>query len=334
MFDDTKVGPAYKALVDEGLRVGDPTQQQGLVYAVPADWAPTNILNRYSGPDLLRCAVCATDKKHKKGITLEFADGQKALCGLVCARKFFGETTINALDRSFEFREQQVILKNLVEPVREGIDEVIETLSPQVGALELKICELVRELSYGFWKSPLRNLEGSYLIKRKTRKVRDFNATSFEVEGADENGREKFKRVEEEVVRVSFATFLGDVEGKKLVKAGHRLRKLKRELDENPTQNEELRRILTERQEAFLEIQAGVAVLIEASQFFQKSNLEKFAQWLNEPSDKVRAQVKSNGSKLRIIDSRDEVELAMPTIDVPRELRNLDGIRKALNIKR
>lgn len=134
------------SLKQAGLRLNSPLLQDGLVNSVGRDMKPLRMLNRYYSPNRIRCAVCGTDKKHNSGVTLEFADGAKALSGLTCARKFFGHDQISIIESRFKDREAEVVLRALVGPSLDAVQHARANIDPSWLALEKNFADLATGL--------------------------------------------------------------------------------------------------------------------------------------------------------------------------------------------
>lgn len=166
-------------LILAGLRVSHPERQEGLIEALSYGKAPTGILNKYSSVNRLRCAVCRCDGKHNSGITLVFSDGTKALCGLQCAKKFFGRETILRIEKNFSLAERSIVLRKQLEPSLEAIDGAICILEAGWLNYEKEINEFRESFTLCLGSNALRFLCGQKLFYTDVVFERQISSLSF-----------------------------------------------------------------------------------------------------------------------------------------------------------
>lgn len=134
------------ALRKAGLTIGDPREQDNLLERVPDGVEPIGILNSYEfREEKVRCAVCARRQQHNLGITLQLPDGQKALCGSDCAEDLYGPDVWLRLDRDFQARQREVVLKEVVAPMADLLKRIRAVAGPWFGPAKA-IREFVKDL--------------------------------------------------------------------------------------------------------------------------------------------------------------------------------------------
>lgn len=121
-----------EALSASGLKIySDPRAQEGLVVDIVEAARPVRIINEYEyGVERVRCAICPKHQHHHRGITVEFDDGSKALCGSVCAEKLYGKDVWNRIQNEFSDRRTVELQASLIDPTRELVDRAREKLAP------------------------------------------------------------------------------------------------------------------------------------------------------------------------------------------------------------
>jgi hypothetical protein len=121
-----------EALKSSGLKIySDPRTQDDLVMDVLQGADPVRILNEYEyWAERVRCAICPKHQHHNRGITVEFDDGSKALCGSVCAEKLYGKDVWNRIQNEFADRRSAELQASLIGPTRDLIVRIRRDLSP------------------------------------------------------------------------------------------------------------------------------------------------------------------------------------------------------------
>ena len=114
----------------EGLRIDRPEEQEGLALSIPEGEIPSDYENSYKLDYKVRCAFCRKRTPHQWGITAIMDDGRIALCGNCCARRMFGDEIHAKLKSELEQREDAAVSRELIAPLLEGVDDVIEKIKP------------------------------------------------------------------------------------------------------------------------------------------------------------------------------------------------------------
>lgn len=137
---------------DTGLIISRPDLQAGLSAVIEAGTAPVAYLNEYLAAFDVPCAFCAKHTPHKHGYTVKMEDGRIALCGDICASRFFGSDRALALSHDLGKRMQQASLRQAIAQAKARAPSVLRYLPKTLldfeeAALEA-VCRVGRETSH------------------------------------------------------------------------------------------------------------------------------------------------------------------------------------------
>lgn len=111
------------ALIAAGLKVDNPLSQEGLFGdLIPAGLEVIEILNTYDVNTEVPCSVCPQRQPHKRGATLLFKGGVKAICGQNCLDTYYGKGTWDLHNQRHELKRDYVIQSERIKPLRQNID--------------------------------------------------------------------------------------------------------------------------------------------------------------------------------------------------------------------
>jgi hypothetical protein len=128
--------------------VTDPEAQPGLCEEIEPGTRPIGYLNRYHTEHDVRCAFCAKHTPHRRGFTVELADGRMALCGIDCGRDFFGSEVARGFEKILAKKEADARRDWLLERARAGLPEILKEIDRHWKPLERRVQEVLRALPY------------------------------------------------------------------------------------------------------------------------------------------------------------------------------------------
>lgn len=126
--------------------VTDPEAQPGLSAEIEPGTVPTGYLNRYYTDHDVRCAFCAKHTPHRRGFTVELADGRIALCGIDCGREFFGHEVARGFEKLLEKKVAEARRDWILVQTKAALPEVIAEIDRHWRPLERRIQEILRTI--------------------------------------------------------------------------------------------------------------------------------------------------------------------------------------------
>lgn len=256
------------------LVVTAPDLQQGLSREIEQGVIPKRYLNRYSASHEVRCAFCPGHTPHFRGFTVEMEDGRIALCGIDCARKFFGDEIAARFEYDLEKQINEAHQRRAVSVTVEGAPISLEVLDSHWIEIESAYISAVQGIILwleGFDIS--RALSGNALEITRQKKVM--------ARHLDRHGNESTKPTYVESVqgRVLGARCLLTRE-KPLSRARGGLVSLcnwaeRPEMIKGKVVNE----LSAKRRQIISSLEDGISFAKMAHTFFQVDNLNRFAIW-------------------------------------------------------
>lgn len=319
MLIDEEEDYLHSAAIKEGLWIENPEAQIGLLDCVPEDAMPEKIVNAYHSKDnWVRCAVCRTDKKHKKGITIELAEGLQALCGNKCAEQFFGAGIFNRLEKNFEYAKRNALLKNLIQPAAKAAKITLSRIEGLWLDLERQISEFVSEVKNACdldFEQELKN--GQFArIEIRTREVQRLSR-----DGVARTVRETY----EEPLYVVQASELFARRRRSLDSICQELRQLIRLLEKEPETNAEISGLNKIRLEIADNLELALSVFPLAKRFFTAENLEVFSKWIKYKSNNIK-KTKIRKDRYIISDSEFEYTANIPSMEYTPNVSELVSV--------
>lgn len=256
-----------------GFVVSDPQSQAGLIEDARGI-EPTGYINRYSVGEKVRCAFCDGHTPHNRGVTASLPDGRLALCGRCCAARLFPEVDDRLWAHLME-REKAAIARNLLEPLLDGADSVIEAVKLHL-ALERRIVDAAKQLV---------STLGQEAIKRRTNERGRIGVH-------DESGLQ---------IGIISGEFLMREHRRRLFEAASILARIKRTISAESS-DAEFRQAGLDRQEAIRSLEEGVAYIAEAIRFFRAEAVDPLATLLLEVDrDALSVEFEELGDQAEIV---------------------------------
>lgn len=152
--------------------IAAPDLQIGLSAEIERGTRPKEFLNRYHAEYDVRCAFCAGHTPHRRGFTVRLEDGRTALCGIDCAREFFGEEVVSRfawdLQRQIDHQSQLRVLARTVD----GAPEALTILNDDWIEIENAYAAAVGGINVWIDRADIKkDLSGDMLILKRYKNV-------------------------------------------------------------------------------------------------------------------------------------------------------------------
>ena len=236
-----------------GFVIVDPTSQANLIEDARG-LEPIGYVNRYEVREKVRCAFCDGHTLHNRGVTASLPNGRIALCGRCCAARLFPEVNDRLWTQLVE-REKAAIARNMVGPLLEGADGVVEAVKAHLG-LERQIMEAAKAIVA---------VAGVEVLRRRT----------------NERGRIGVHDDRGALIGVVSGAFLLREHSRRLFDGASILARIRRTVNVEST-DAEIRQAGLDRQEAARLLQEGVDYAAEGILFFRRENVDPVATLLLE----------------------------------------------------
>jgi hypothetical protein len=167
--------------------VARPEDQLGLTIEMEAGAIPEKYLNRYHTDHDVTCAFCPSHTPHRRGFTVEMKDGRIGLCGIDCAKKYFGTDVAKGFEDILNKTEYEVQRDAILARAIEKLPDIYDAIRHQWIPLENEIDEILRvmpDLRHKMRRQDLTD-NGDFIIKDvqvEWREVQNGHKLAFEVE--------------------------------------------------------------------------------------------------------------------------------------------------------
>jgi hypothetical protein len=273
--------------------IRSPEDQPGLSAVIERGSVPQEYLNRYRADHYVRCAFCVGHTPHMRGFTVQMKDGRKALCGIDCARDFFGDEVAARFEEQLQRQINQVSLQRVVQRTVDGAPTALLVLADEWIPVEKAYNDAIDGLMS--WIDALdlnRDLDGELIVLKKHRVVM--------VDTVSRDGRESQRKqiVEEVDVRVLGASCLLS-ERKQLAVAGGGLRVLANWAERPGQIKGKVADDLASRRRRILDVlNEGIAFVQSAYTFFTPENLAQFDRWYRKTYRNCNLQMTLSNSQM------------------------------------
>ena len=254
--------------------VTSPDLQVGLSIEIEHGTKPKEYLNRYHSEYDVRCAFCVGHTPHRRGFTVRMEDGRTALCGIDCAKEFFGEEIALRFAQDLQQQIDAFSRRKVLSRTVEGAPAALRALNEDWIETEKAFASAVRGLE--LWvdaESFERHLTDDALVLK--------NHRTFYVDTVDRNGRaiKKKETIEEVKARIPGArclmlgvTCMREAKGGLASLAGWAQRPemiMGNAVDE----------LMKKREITIHLIEDALRFAQLSHSFFQKVNMERFVTW-------------------------------------------------------
>ena len=288
--------------------ISSPDRQPGLVPEIERGAVPKEYLNRYYADHDVRCAFCVTHQLHKRGFTVKMADGRIALCGIDCAKVFFGEEVAAHFEQELDKQISRKALQDVLARTVSGAPTALRVLDEEWIDLESDLFSAATAVQKRTRLSDLsRDITDGSLVLKKVR------ATWVTATGRDGSTYKKREYVEDVLGRAPGAACLS-VRRKELAWARGGLVALqgwssKPQLIDAGKSDE----LAAKRRAVMTSLNDGVQFVRAALRFFTPESVKVFNAW-------HRGRHGSDGHPVIAIDARGTITIqpgdakGLPTI--------------------
>lgn len=257
--------------------ISNPEMQTGLTDIIPLGQVPSHYINRYRAVQKVRCAFCDKHTPHNNGFTVQMKDGRTALCGIDCAKDYFGEVVAKDFEKSLEKQIKKEANRKIISRTLIGIPKTLTLLTDDLIEMEALAISATEPLAKYFQHSGIQTKttdSGTYEHKELRRRW---------VDQQDIHGNLRKKAVDEEItiLRVGAASLLRGNDLRRIA----RLKRAKKELKILQSANSEthlsdtiVERISAKRKAIISDIENGIRFLELCRQFFTKENIKALSR--------------------------------------------------------
>lgn len=266
--------------------IDDPEAQEDITTDVTPGEVPTHYDNQYIAKNLVRCALCPQHQLHLHGYTGVFSDGRRALIGIDCGSRHFGDFRQATLRRQLRDDTERRLRTDLLAQARAGLPIVIEALRSRWAPLEYETATFVSHLPRILRSDAERHMPDGrdYVLGRmETQMKRDPDGIERPREVFIETGRVRELRAAwEDRSRLREALTLAQA----LASSAERMERAGKVMEDGLT---EQRRVLLERLREGIAWHERVRVLLEPQ------NLIAYGQAARKHGSRSRIEVKERG---------------------------------------
>lgn len=305
-----------------------PDLQAGLSLEIESGVKPKEFINRYWADYDVRCAFCAAHTAHRRGFTVRMEDGRIALCGIDCARHFFGDEVASRFAEDLERQIDQETRRKIIAQTVEGAPKALAVLDEDWIEVERAYAAAVQGLN--LWlegHDVAEDLIGEALTLSRRRKIW--------VSSVARDGRqvERQETVEEVQARVRGARCLL-MRDRPLGKARGGMVSLANWAGRPELIKGKVVQDLMDRRRAVIDlVHAGIDFARLAHSFFQQENIGHFVTWYRRTFSGDQPVIQL-GADRRLMISHPEPD-GLPTILVlPHELPDPEFLLRSLISRR
>lgn len=173
--------------------VNAPDLQANLTAEIERGSVPREYVNRYQADHDVRCAFCAGHTLHRRGFTVKMADGRIALCGIDCAKEFFGEEIAARFERDLERQISHQALRAVLSRTVLGAPAALRILDQSWIELENDLFAAVRAIQEWTERDQLKRdvSDGTLYLKR----VRSTSITTTARDGREIRKKQEIEEV-------------------------------------------------------------------------------------------------------------------------------------------
>lgn len=319
-----------KSLIDGALEKGGlqsstaPQELSGVKTFNTEEDTPLEIIKSYHEKEFVKCS-CGINKAHKQGIVVRFDNGNHGLMGLNCARRDFGDETVNNLESSFAAKKRTLINKSFIVPTLTKIQEDRVFIAQVMDQAKKKdqFFNIFSNLANGIYSKLEMSVEQDY--GRWTREVYTKRTA------IDRNGKEKTVTEAQKVTVFVIDGYKAIARNctSTLNNASRLLDRAEHFIKIEPYEDKNIetaRRCLGDAEQKLNDVREGLEA---TKRFFTPQNLEALCQAV-EKDNTFHTELVLTKRKLRL--PTDDWEKSFEYIDIPYDLAGLsdDGTTKAV----
>lgn len=254
--------------------VSAPDLQIGLSPEIEQGTRPREFLNRYHASYDIRCAFCAGHTLHRRGFTVQLDDGRIALCGIDCAKIFFGEEVASRFEWDLHKQIEQQNQRRILARTVDGSAPTLEIIEGDWIAVERAYANAVNGILAWVDLGDLkRDITGDALILKKTK-------TQW-VDAAGRDGHMVRKKQTYDLIgaRVQGASCLLSNSRPMALAKGGLASLVSRAKRPDDIKGDVVAELMSKRRMIIEMMEEGVAFAKSAHTFFQEKNLAEFQKW-------------------------------------------------------